>query len=81
MILLVKPLYHLSSHHTLSNPLGKSISFKMKVKISKIVLGMLEQLFTTEFLHCIEYDGEEEVCYFDLTIDFLNGDIIFIHKI
>ena len=26
--------------------------------------------------HCIEYDEEEEVCYFDLTIDFLNGDIV-----
>ena len=26
--------------------------------------------------HCIDYDGEDEVCYFDLTIDFLNGDII-----
>ena len=28
--------------------------------------------------HCIKYDGEEEVCYFDLTIDFLNGDIVII---
>ena len=26
--------------------------------------------------HCIDYDGEDEVCYFDLTIDFLNGDIV-----
>ena len=26
--------------------------------------------------HCIHYDGEDEVCYFDLTIDFLNGDIV-----
>ena len=24
--------------------------------------------------YCIEYDGEEEVCYCDLTIDFLNED-------
>ena len=24
--------------------------------------------------HCIEHDGEEEVCHFDLPIDFLNGD-------
>ena len=28
--------------------------------------------------HCIECDGEEEVCYFDLTIDLLTGDIVFI---
>ena len=27
-------------------------------------------------IHCIDYDGENEVSYFDLTIDFLNGDII-----
>lgn len=25
--------------------------------------------------HCIHYDGEDDVCYFDLSIDFLNGDI------
>ena len=45
--------------------------------IPKAVLGMLEQLLTTvsDKTHCIEYDGEEEVCYFDLTIDFLNGDM------
>lgn len=29
--------------------------------------------------HCIEYDGEEEVCYFDITIDFLNGDIVLLN--
>ena len=26
--------------------------------------------------HCVEYDDEEEVYYFDLTIDFLNSDIV-----
>ena len=28
--------------------------------------------------HCVEYDEEEEVYYFDLTIDFLNGDIVIV---
>ena len=28
--------------------------------------------------HCVEYDEEEEVYYFDLTIDFLKGDIVIV---
>ena len=26
--------------------------------------------------HCIAYDGEDGVCYFNLPIDFVNGDVI-----
>ena len=47
--------------------------------IPKAIFGTLEKLFDyrdSDKTHCIEYDGEEEVCHFDLTIDFLNGDIV-----
>ena len=49
----------------------------MMVIIPKAVLGMLEVIGyrDSDKTHCIEYD-EVEVCYFDLTIDFLNGDIL-----
>ena len=81
VILLQKLVYHLSLHPFLSNPLlllerELSKCFTMTVMIPKAVLGMLEQLLITELLNTLH--GEEEVCYFDLTIDFLNGDIVLI---
>lgn len=39
-------------------------------------VGTVTDYRVSDKTYSIEYDGEEEVCYFDLTIDFLNGDII-----
>ena len=41
-------------------------------------VGTVVDYRASDKTHCIEYDGEEEVCYFDFTIDFLNGDIVLI---
>ena len=37
--------------------------------------GTIISYDTTTKTHEIQYEGEEENCYFDLTIDLLNGDI------
>ena len=43
-------------------------------------LGTVIAYQPTDKTHCILYDGEEEACYFDLTVDFLTGDLILIDK-
>ena len=52
----------------------------MKMMILKAVLGSYVGRVIgyrdSDKTHCIDYDGEDEVCYFDLTIDFLNEDIV-----
>ncbi len=40
--------------------------------------GTIIDYSVSDKTHCVEYNGEEELCYFDLLIDFLAGDIVLI---
>lgn len=39
-------------------------------------IGIVIDYRDTDKTYCIKYEGEVDLCYFDLTIDFLNGDIV-----
>lgn len=41
-------------------------------------IGTVTGYRASDKAHCIEYDEEDDVYYFDLTIDFLNGDIVIV---
>ena len=61
-----------------SSMVGKHIQHRFEIDNTSEVKwyhGTVIDYDTTTKLHEIEYEGEEEHCYFDLKIDILNGDI------
>ena len=58
--------------------IGKHIQHRFEVDNTGTVKwyhGIIITFDPSTNLHEIEYEGEEEHCYFDLTIDLFNGDI------
>lgn len=58
---------------------GRQIKQRFQDKESGIATwycGRVIDYCTSKKIHCVVYDGEDNQYHYDLTVDFLNGDLI-----